>query len=125
VEDGVLKAFLMSRKPVEGIPQSNGHGRKQVGLAPVARQSNLIVQVAPSAVQPDLKAVLIAEIKKQGLPYGLLFDDIQGGFTFESEENATPVSLVVPSLLFEDATMRKLRIASPNPPVAGYPFFDK
>jgi predicted Zn-dependent protease len=82
VEDGVLKTFLMSRKPVEGIPQSNGHGRKQVGLAPVARQSNLIVQVAPSAVQPDLKAVLIAEIKKQGLPYGLLFDDIQGGFTF-------------------------------------------
>ena len=44
---------------------------------------------------------------------------------FESEENATPVSLVVPSLLFEDATMRKLRVASPNPPVAGHPFFDK
>ena len=82
VEGGVLKTFLMSRKPVEGIPQSNGHGRKQVGLAPVARQSNLIVEVAPSAVQPDLKAVLIAEVKKQGLPYGLLFDDIQGGFTF-------------------------------------------
>jgi predicted Zn-dependent protease len=82
VEGGVLKTFLMSRKPVEGIPQSNGHGRKQVGLAPVARQSNLIVEVAPSAVKPDLKAVLIGEIKKQGLPYGLLFDDIQGGFTF-------------------------------------------
>ena len=82
VENGVLKTFLMSRKPVEGIPQSNGHGRKQVGMAPVARQSNLIVEVKPSAVQPDLKTLLIAEIKKQGLPYGLLFDDIQGGFTF-------------------------------------------
>ena len=82
VEDGVLKTFLMSRKPVEGISQSNGHGRKQVGLAPVARQSNLIVQVAPSAIHADLKAVLIAEVKKQGLPYGLLFDEIQGGFTF-------------------------------------------
>jgi predicted Zn-dependent protease len=45
--------------------------------------------------------------------------------SLESEENATPVSLVVPSLLFEDATMRKLRVASPNPPVAGHPFFDK
>jgi predicted Zn-dependent protease len=45
--------------------------------------------------------------------------------SFESEENATPVSLVVPSLLFEDATMRKLRVASPNPPVADHPFFDK
>jgi predicted Zn-dependent protease len=82
VENGVLKTFLMSRKPVDGIPQSNGHGRNQVGLAPVARQSNLIVEVAPSAVQPDLKKVLIAEIKKQGLPFGLFFDDIEGGFTF-------------------------------------------
>ena len=82
VENGVLKTFLMSRTPIEGMPQSNGHGRKQVGLSPVARQSNLVVEVAPAGVQPDLKKVLIAEIKKQGLPYGLLFDDIQGGFTF-------------------------------------------
>jgi predicted Zn-dependent protease len=82
VENGILKTFLMSRTPLEGIPQSNGHGRNQPGLKPVARQSNLIVEVAPSAVQPDLKKLLIAEIKKQNLPYGLLFDDIQGGFTF-------------------------------------------
>ena len=82
VENGVLKTFLMSRKPVEGIAQSNGHGRAQSGLAPVARQSNLVVEVAPSAVQPDLKKMLIAEVQKQGLPYGLLFDDIEGGFTF-------------------------------------------
>jgi hypothetical protein len=43
----------------------------------------------------------------------------------DSEESFTPVSLAVPSLLFEDATMRKIRAASPNPPVAGHPFFDK
>jgi TldD protein len=82
VEDGVLKAFLMSRTPVGGISESNGHGRSSMGLAPVARQSNLIVQVAPSAIQSDLKKVLIAEIKKQRLPYGLYFDEIEGGFTF-------------------------------------------
>jgi predicted Zn-dependent protease len=82
VEDGVLKTFLMSRVPMEGVPESNGHGRAQTGLSPVARQSNLVVQVAPAAVQPDLKKLLIAEVKKQGLPFGLLFDDIQGGFTF-------------------------------------------
>jgi TldD protein len=82
VENGILKTFLMSRSPVEGIPQSNGHGRNQPGLKPVARQSNLIVEVASSAVQPDLKKLLIAEIKKQNLPYGLYFDDIEGGFTF-------------------------------------------
>jgi predicted Zn-dependent protease len=82
VENGILKTFLMSRTPVEGIPQSNGHGRAQSGFKPVARQSNLIVEVAPSAVQPDLKKLLIAHIKEQNLPYGLYFDDIQGGFTF-------------------------------------------
>jgi TldD protein len=82
VQDGILKTFLMSRTPIEGIAQSNGHGRAQSGLNPVARQSNLIVGVAPSAVQPDLKKLLIAEIKKKGLPYGLYFEDISGGFTF-------------------------------------------
>jgi predicted Zn-dependent protease len=82
VDHGVLKTFLMSRTPIEGFPQSNGHGRKQVGLNPVARQSNLIVDVAPAAVQPDLKKLLIDEVKKQGLPFGLYFEDIQGGFTF-------------------------------------------
>lgn len=82
VENGVLKTFLMSRTPVQGIAQSNGHGRGQVGFAPVARQSNLVVEVAPSAVQPDLKKLLIAEIRKQGLPFGLYFDQIEGGFTF-------------------------------------------
>jgi predicted Zn-dependent protease len=82
VENGILKTFLMSRTPVEGIPRSNGHGRAQSGFKPVARQSNLIVEVAPSAVEPDLKKLLIAQIKDQNLPYGLYFDDIQGGFTF-------------------------------------------
>ncbi|MGA2878739.1 MAG: TldD/PmbA family protein [Bryobacteraceae bacterium] len=82
VENGVLKTFLMSRTPLQGIAQSNGQGRGQVGLAPVARQSNLVVEVSPSAVQPDLKKLLIAEIKKQGLPFGLYFDEIEGGFTF-------------------------------------------
>jgi len=37
----------------------------------------------------------------------------------------TPVTLVVPSLLFEDATMRKVRAASPNPPITLHPYFDK
>jgi TldD protein len=82
VQDGILKTFLMSRTPIQAIPQSNGHGRAQPGLSPVARQSNLVVQVAPSAIRPDLKKLLIAEIAKKGLPYGLYFEDISGGFTF-------------------------------------------
>ena len=44
VENGTLKTFLMSRSPIKGFSQSNGHGRKQPGLEPVSRQSNLIVE---------------------------------------------------------------------------------
>jgi len=45
-------------------------------------------------------------------------------FSF-GEEASTPVTLAVPSLLFEDLTIRKARGEIPNPPVAKHPFFDK
>jgi predicted Zn-dependent protease len=85
VDKGVLKNFLMSRSPLVGFPTSNGHGRRQVGLAPVARQSNLlIVNEDPRRRLPfaELKKKLVEEIKRQGKPFGLLIDDIAGGFTF-------------------------------------------
>ncbi len=81
VENGILKSFLMSRTPIEGFPNSNGHGRKQIGYRPVARQSNLIVEVAEPLSTAALKAQLMAMIRDQGKPFGLLFKDIQGGFT--------------------------------------------
>jgi predicted Zn-dependent protease len=39
-------------------------------------------------------------------------------------DSSIPVTLVVPSVIFEDVAMRKIR-ASPTPPVAGHPYFDK
>jgi hypothetical protein len=42
-----------------------------------------------------------------------------------AEENFTPVSLVVPSVVFEDINVRRIRAEAPNPPVSGHPFFDK
>jgi TldD protein len=111
VQDGVLKTFLMSRTPIQGIAQSNGHGRAQPGLNPVARQSNLIVDVAPSAVQPDLKKLLIAEIKKRGLPYGLYFEDISGGFTFTGRimPNAFNVTPLMVYRIFPDGREQLVR----------------
>jgi predicted Zn-dependent protease len=82
VENGVFKGFLMSRSPVEGFPNSNGHGRAQAGFRPVARQSNLIVDAQSPVPEAELRRILIEECKKQGKPFGLLFKDIQGGFTF-------------------------------------------
>ena len=82
VEKGVFKNFLMSRSPIEGFNQSNGHGRRQAGFKPVSRQSNLIVKAAKQVPYEELKNLLREECKKQDKEFGLLFEDIQGGFTF-------------------------------------------
>jgi predicted Zn-dependent protease len=81
VDKGILKTFLLSRAPIEGFPESNGHGRRQSGFEPVSRQSNLIVEAKNSVSHEELKKKLLEEVKKQGKPFGLLFDQIQGGFT--------------------------------------------
>jgi TldD protein len=82
VDNGVLRNFLMSRAPIDGFPESNGHGRRQQGYAVVARQSNLIVESKKSVSRDELKKMLIEQIKAANKPYGLIFDDIEGGFTF-------------------------------------------
>jgi predicted Zn-dependent protease len=82
VDKGILRNFEMSRQPIEGFPQSNGHGRRQVGLAPVSRQGNLIVESSRKVSNAQLRRMLIEEVKRQGKEFGLLIDDIAGGFTF-------------------------------------------
>ncbi|HLI85251.1 MAG TPA: metallopeptidase TldD-related protein [Bryobacteraceae bacterium] len=81
VENGVLKTFLMSRSPIQGIDHSNGHGRRQPGYEIVSRQSNLIVESSKGVSDAQLRAMLIDEIKRQHKPYGLYFEDITSGFT--------------------------------------------
>jgi predicted Zn-dependent protease len=82
VDHGILKNFEMSRSPLVGFPASNGHGRRQLGATPVSRQGNLIVESSKTLTNTQLRAKLIELIKTQGKPFGLLIDDIAGGFTF-------------------------------------------
>jgi len=82
VDHGVLKNFEMSRSPLVGFATSNGHGRRQLGATPVSRQGNLIVESSKTVSNAQLRAKLIALVKEQGKPFGLLIDDIAGGFTF-------------------------------------------
>lgn len=81
VEGGVLKNFLLSRHPVDGFFQSNGHGRGQLNRRPVARMANLVATSTKQVSDSELKQMLIAEAKRQGKPYGLIIRDIQGGNT--------------------------------------------
>jgi predicted Zn-dependent protease len=83
IKDGVLKNFLKSRTPIEDSLQSNGHGRAQSSQKPIARMGNLIVEAdaANSVPFKELKERLLAEVKKQQKPFGLIVRDISGGST--------------------------------------------
>lgn len=81
VDDGLFKGFLTSRTPVPGFEGSNGHGRRQPGRHVVARQANLIIHPNQTISRDQLTQELLAEIDRQGVPYGLRFERVQGGFT--------------------------------------------
>ena len=81
VRNGVLQTFLLSRSPLAGFPQSNGHGRRSPGNSVVSRQGNLIVHSDRAVPLDELRAMLVEECREQGKPYGFMFEDITGGFT--------------------------------------------
>jgi TldD protein len=86
IQDGILKNFLMSRMPITNFSKSNGHGRHQAGFMPTGRQGNLIVQSSKTVKDSEMRQQLIDEVKKEGKPYGLYFEDVQGGFTLTTRE---------------------------------------
>jgi len=104
VDKGVLKTFLMGRNPLVNVPHSNGHGRRQLGFVPVARQGNLIVSSTKTFTFAQLRQQLIELVKQKNLPYGLLIDDISGGFTFtgRAQPQAFQVTPLVVYRVFPD-----------------------
>ncbi len=110
VENGVFKNFLQSRSPIENFPVSNGHGRRQAGFKCVSRQSNLIVEADKTTSYDSLVTKLRMECKAQGKEFGLLFDDIQGGFTFTGRTvpNAFNVLPLVVYKIFADGRPNEL-----------------
>ena len=99
IDKGVLKTFLMSRSPIQGVDHSNGHGRRQPGLEVVSRQSNLIVDSTKQVTEKALREMLVAEIKRQNKPYGLLFDEITGGYT-TTQRRGLQAFTVIPLMVY-------------------------
>jgi len=101
VDKGILKTFLMSRAPVDGIAASNGHGRRQMGAEVVSRQSNLLVEASKTVSEARLKQLLIEEVKKQGKPFGYYFQEITGGFTITNTgRNSIQAFKVMPLVVY-------------------------
>jgi TldD protein len=86
VDQGILRNFLCSRSPIANFPASNGHGRRDYGYQVVSRMGNLIVESARTVPYARLRELLVEECRKQKKPYGLIFDDISGGFTQTGRE---------------------------------------
>lgn len=98
-EQGVLKTFLLGRAALRAFPHSNGHGRAEQGFVPVSRQSNLVVESSQSVSADNLINMLREEAKKQGKPFGLLFENIEGGFTTTTRGAANAFN-VLPNVVY-------------------------
>jgi len=81
VENGILRSYLMSRTPVKGVVQSNGHGRSESTSDPIGRMANTIVRSTKQVPYATLKQMLLEEIKRQKKDFGLIISDITGGQT--------------------------------------------
>jgi hypothetical protein len=100
VEKGQLKTFLVDRAPIHDFGRSNGHGRAEPGYLPVSRQSNLLVESSRSVSTDKLMDMLRDEARKQGKPFGLLFDNIEGGFTVTGRGSANAFN-VLPNVVYK------------------------
>jgi len=82
VEDGILKNFLLSRTPIKDFLHSNGHGRAESYLKPMARMANTIVVSKKQLPWEELKKMLIDMAKEKGKPFGLIVKKAEWGETY-------------------------------------------
>jgi hypothetical protein len=71
VEDGIFKAFVMSRTPRKGFDHSNGHGRESYDGAR-ARIANLILSNSAGLSESELRKRLLKAARAANKPYALI-----------------------------------------------------
>lgn len=99
VRNGNLTGFLMSRTPIAAAAHSNGHGRRSSGQRAVARMANLVVEASATVPASDLRRLLRQELARQSKPWGLWFEDVEGGYTTTTRD-ANQAFEVVPKLVY-------------------------
>lgn len=136
VENGLSAAELRA-KFLDLVKQRN----KEFGIL-VRRMRNATSPVLAYKVFPDGREELVHGTQFAGLNNAVFKEIVAASkepniLTVEFRPRMTmpmmspldsgymPVTLVVPSLLFEDVNLRKTRGETPKPPVADHPFFSK
>jgi TldD protein len=72
VKDGKLLRLLMSRTPSKRFTGSTGHARGGISGWARARPTNLLVGARRGMSQAALRARLLAEVRSERLPYGMI-----------------------------------------------------
>ncbi len=106
VDDGRFVGFLMSRSPIPGFEHTNGHGRRSPGNLPTSRMGNTLVQADSSRAlsRRALRERLLKKVREQGLEYGYVVEDIEGGFALTGRmmPNAFNIRAVASWRVFAD-----------------------
>jgi TldD protein len=76
IEQGVLKNFLMSRRPGKDMPQSNGHGRSGIPGRETAQIGNLFIQSTEGKSYQELKQQLLKMCQEENLQYGFIIKSL-------------------------------------------------
>jgi len=81
VQKGIFKGFLQSRSVVQKDQASNGHARGNLGRELTSRMGNTILQSHSGIPYDNLRVKLKKILKKKNLEFGLIVEDISGGYT--------------------------------------------
>ena len=101
IEDGVLKRFLLSRTPIEGFPNSNGHGRKALDNSIETGQSNLLVDIEDSYSPEELKRTLIRQLRDEDREFGLFVEDVEATLSFTESGNPLTFTHLRPKIVYK------------------------
>ncbi len=80
VNNGTLERLLMSRTPSSDFSNSNGHGRRSFAGV-VGAPSNLVMRSNRGLSRTQLRALLLAEVRREQLPYGLVVRSLEEPLT--------------------------------------------
>ncbi len=87
VEKGVLKTYFLTRQPVRGYSQTNGHGRLPgANGAAQGAMSNFFVSASETVPVSELKKKLIDLIQQRNKPYGIIVRKMDFPLTASSAE---------------------------------------
>ena len=117
IKNGVLQQYVTGRTATDGFFKSNGHGRSCAGLEPVAQMSNLIVESSEPYSDEELRAMLVAELKKQGMEYGFYIRSANCGYAVRESARENAKIDMIPVEVYrvfadgrEDQLMRGARV---------------